>query len=173
MSEYDIGKRWENGVEHHPKSIELFKRIAEIDFEHMDDHFNWKSGGDGDNGEALMYLLDIYFEEKESSKQESREGRKVCSVEGDMVIPCKLLDRSVDNLYTRVRKGIFDLVVTDIYTSEQHTKGFGVKAGDFIKKGIMFNFCPFCGENISSHFVTKSGDNSVDTVDNSGDIKEE
>lgn len=60
--EWDIRKRWEEGINHHLKSQRLMFDIAEIDFELMDDHFCWKYGGDGDNGEALMYLLDIYFE---------------------------------------------------------------------------------------------------------------
>lgn len=63
--EYDINKRWEEGIEHHPKSIELYKKIANIDFVFCGDYFCWKSGGDGDNGEALMYLLDIHFEEED------------------------------------------------------------------------------------------------------------
>jgi hypothetical protein len=62
---YDINNRWESGQEHHPKSVELYKRIEQLDFEHGSDFFCFKSGGDGDNGEHLMYLLDIYFEEKE------------------------------------------------------------------------------------------------------------
>lgn len=66
--EYDIGKRWENGIAHHPKSMEMFRRMAEIDLQYMDDYFCWKAGGDGDNGEQLMYLMDIFFEEKDKSK---------------------------------------------------------------------------------------------------------
>ena len=61
--EYDINKRWENGTDHHPKSMVLFKHIADLDFALSGDYFCWKSGGDGDNGEMLMYLLDIHFEE--------------------------------------------------------------------------------------------------------------
>lgn len=60
--ERDINKRWEQGIDHHPKSIELFKAIEKIDFEFGGDFFRWKSGGDGDNGEHLMYEMDIYFE---------------------------------------------------------------------------------------------------------------
>ena len=63
MVEYDINKRWEEGEDHHPDSKALFKRIADIDFKHCSDSFCWKSGGDGDNGEALMYILDIIFDE--------------------------------------------------------------------------------------------------------------
>ena len=65
MVETDIGKRWEQGTPHHPKSMALFKRLADIDFKYCGDHFCWKAGGDGDNGEILMYELDIIFEQDE------------------------------------------------------------------------------------------------------------
>jgi hypothetical protein len=61
--ETDIGKRWEQDIPHHPLSIKLYDRIAQLDFENGDS-FGFKSGGDGDNGETLMYLMDIYFEER-------------------------------------------------------------------------------------------------------------
>ena len=60
--ERDINKRWEQGIEHHDKSIEIVKALADIDIAYCDMYFDWKTGGDGDNGETLMYLLDIYFE---------------------------------------------------------------------------------------------------------------
>jgi len=41
-------ERWEQGV---PQDT--------------DDHFCWKSGGDGDNGEQLMYQLDVLFERQD------------------------------------------------------------------------------------------------------------
>ena len=66
-----IAERWERGIEHNPSSIELYKAIAEIDFTQNSDYFCFKSGGDGDNGEALMYLLDVYFEEKENVPTET------------------------------------------------------------------------------------------------------
>jgi len=63
--EYDLNKRWEEGISHHPKSEELFKKIQEVDFIWNDDHFCWKYGGDGDNGEIFMYVLDVIFEEED------------------------------------------------------------------------------------------------------------
>lgn len=61
----DINKRCEEGIPHHPKSVKLYKEIERIDFKYGGDSFGFKSGGDGDNGEHLMYLLDIYFESEE------------------------------------------------------------------------------------------------------------
>ena len=54
--------RWDLGIEHHPKSERLMCFLAEHDFNDYDDHFCWKIGGDGDNGETLMYQMDAFFE---------------------------------------------------------------------------------------------------------------
>lgn len=40
--------------------------LMEIDRSYVDDHFCWKTGGDGDNGEALMYEMDIFFESQDA-----------------------------------------------------------------------------------------------------------
>lgn len=61
--EYDIEKRWENDIPHDPKSIALMRRLMDIDYIFNSDALCWKAGGDGDNGESLMYALDIIFEE--------------------------------------------------------------------------------------------------------------
>ena len=63
--EYDINKRWEEGIDHHPKSYELMGKIMDVDYIFCSDFFCWKNGGDGDNGEFLMYELDIIFEEQD------------------------------------------------------------------------------------------------------------
>jgi hypothetical protein len=54
--------RWEKGIDHHPMSERAVRFIAEHDFHDYNDHFCWKVGGDGDNGESLMYQLDAFFE---------------------------------------------------------------------------------------------------------------
>ena len=43
------------------------EHIVALDFELNNDYFCWKTGGDGDNGEILMYLLDIFFEMKDKN----------------------------------------------------------------------------------------------------------
>lgn len=58
--------RWGQGIEHHPRSEELVRFVAENDFENYDDHFQWEVGGDGDNGESLMYEMDSFFEQEEA-----------------------------------------------------------------------------------------------------------
>ena len=56
-----ITERWEKGIPHDPRSEHLYRFIAELDFKECGDSFGFKSGGDGDNGETLMYLFDEYF----------------------------------------------------------------------------------------------------------------
>ena len=54
--------RWGEGVSHHPMSKRLVAFIAEHDFHDYGDYFCWKYGGDGDNGETLMFEMDAFFE---------------------------------------------------------------------------------------------------------------
>lgn len=74
--ETDIQKRWEDEIPHNPKSIELYRAISNIDRKYGNDHFEFKSGGDGDNGEHLMYLLDIYYDQQEEWKARHAPARK-------------------------------------------------------------------------------------------------
>ena len=60
--EMTIEERWEQGKPHDSRSISLYKSIADIDYKQGGDTFGFKCGGDGDNGEHLMYLLDVHFE---------------------------------------------------------------------------------------------------------------
>lgn len=70
MNDYEKAKqlgitnlnRWEDGINHHPMSIRIMLFLSEHDFNDYDDFFCWKYGGDGDNGETLMYQLDAFFE---------------------------------------------------------------------------------------------------------------
>lgn len=61
-----IGDRWEQGIEHDGRSQEIYDFIAAYDSEHNGDSLGLSSGGDGDNGETLMYLLDEYFAARDS-----------------------------------------------------------------------------------------------------------
>jgi hypothetical protein len=67
-------KRWEEGKDHHPLSLELMEHITRVD-ENNNLFFWWKYGGDGDNGEQLMYQMDSWFETVYQSKIEEAEKR--------------------------------------------------------------------------------------------------
>jgi len=54
--------RWSEGMDHHPMSLRLMAFLEEHDFKDHGDTFGWKTGGDGDNGETLMYQMDAFFE---------------------------------------------------------------------------------------------------------------
>ena len=58
MKDYGMAKH------HNPKSEEIYDFISDLDFKNGD-FFCFKSGGDGDNGEFLMDLLDAYFEKEQ------------------------------------------------------------------------------------------------------------
>lgn len=84
-----IGERWEKGIPHDPRSVALYRAISDLDFTEGGDRFCFKSGGDGDNGEHLMYLLDIHF-----SKQPHEPGddpavlREYLRIYGGHIPPC-------------------------------------------------------------------------------------
>lgn len=54
--------RWEAGAPHHPMSKRLVDFLSAHDCHDYNMHFDWRTGGDGDNGETLMYQMDAFFE---------------------------------------------------------------------------------------------------------------
>lgn len=64
--------RWEEGRSHHPESERMINFLASHDYEDHEDYFCWKTGGDGDNGEALAYQMDTYFEMKDTLHPSSK-----------------------------------------------------------------------------------------------------
>jgi len=70
LTDYDAAKekgltdidRWALGIDHHPMSVRLMGFLAKHDLNDFGDYFCWKTGGDGDNGETLMYQMDAFFE---------------------------------------------------------------------------------------------------------------
>ena len=72
--------RWGEGIDHHPMSVRLMEFLSIHDYEDYDDYFCWKMGGDGDNGETLMYQMDEFFEIMERSKEPIK--KKTCNCVG-------------------------------------------------------------------------------------------
>lgn len=54
--------RWLEGTPHHPMSERLMQFLKTHDCNEYDDYFDWRTGGDGDNGETLMFQMDAFFE---------------------------------------------------------------------------------------------------------------
>lgn len=54
--------RWNDGADHHPKSERLMRFMQLHDDRDFGNHFDWQIGGDGDNGESVMYQMDAFFE---------------------------------------------------------------------------------------------------------------
>lgn len=70
-------------VEHNSKSKEIYDFISEVDFVNGD-AFCFKCGGDGDNGEMFMSLLDEYFKQKECKlAKESDENEEINDIDLD------------------------------------------------------------------------------------------
>ncbi len=60
----EMNRRWEQGVLHDVRSEEILELLMRAD---VNDYFCWKRGGDGDNGETLMFQLDILFAQKDQN----------------------------------------------------------------------------------------------------------
>lgn len=67
--EADCNVRWEQGINHHPEAEAIFKLIMQGDWAFMGDYFCWKKGGDGDNGETLMYSLSVMLELRDAERK--------------------------------------------------------------------------------------------------------
>jgi len=59
----DPETRWEDGVDHDPRTEELWDWLQEYDRKFCGYEYSdlLSSGGDGDPGEGIMYLIDEYF----------------------------------------------------------------------------------------------------------------
>jgi hypothetical protein len=86
-----------------------------------------------------------------------------CTVrDGKFVEPCGTLSTVTEYAPpTGKRKGIYAWVLGSISTGPTRTF-FGVKSGAHIAKGMLFNFCPFCGEKIDAPFADSSPSQEAD-----------
>ena len=74
--------RWGQGVDHHDMSNALVRFLADHDFKNCNNYFGWKVGGDGENGETLMYQMDPFSEWLDKNKvKDDAEARYVVNDE--------------------------------------------------------------------------------------------
>ena len=90
------------------------------------------------------------------------EQGKACTVENGILKMCKALDKVLLPEANARGKGAYLLVISDLSTGEVARIGAVIRSGKYAKKGALFNYCPFCGENISHHF-RKGGEGATTT----------
>jgi hypothetical protein len=77
--------------------------------------------------------------------------KRKCFVENNRVVCCDRLLEAQEESFTK--KGISLQSYVDLETGKISKNCVIVKSGDFSKKGIVLNYCPFCGEPISQHIL--------------------
>jgi hypothetical protein len=53
-----LAERWEKGIAHKPEVDKLVRLISKMDWAMNSGALDIQCGGDGDNGESIMYILD-------------------------------------------------------------------------------------------------------------------
>lgn len=82
------------------------------------------------------------------------ENKKCRVTDGKFVEPCKDLAAAAEEGHPRGRsKGIYAWNYSNDFGPTR--RFFGAKTGEFVSKGIAFNYCPFCGEKIEEPFASE------------------
>lgn len=82
----------------------------------------------------------------------------LCTVrDGRFVEPCDSLTKATEYGHPRGKqKGIFQYAYSNFEDGPTRTM-FGAKSGEQVERGLLFNFCPYCGANISAPFTEAVG----------------
>lgn len=80
-------------------------------------------------------------------------GNYPCKIEKQFLRPCTSLAPVLEpGSPTHARsKGLFLDVLLNLKTGEHSMSYVKMKLGKFLSKGMVINFCPFCGVNVSNH----------------------
>lgn len=83
---------------------------------------------------------------------EENEKRDCRVADGKFVEPCKALSDEIEwGSPAGAGKGLFKVTYTNMKTGKYSRSMVGIK-NKMHPRGLLFNFCPWCGANISSHF---------------------
>lgn len=63
--EVDTNVRWEEGMSHHPEAKKLLRDMDRIDWAFNNGSADIRTGGDGDYGEQLLFLMSIVLEARD------------------------------------------------------------------------------------------------------------
>ncbi len=76
--------------------------------------------------------------------------KKTCTIDGRVVHACSPLFEVTDCHPFSNGKGVCEWDGTDTETGKLIRRMYGVKGGEHRKQGLAFNFCPFCGVDLSA-----------------------
>jgi hypothetical protein len=65
-------ERWDQGIDHDPRSLEIIETIEEADRKYGDSYHDWGLG-DGDLGQEIAYALDCHFHDKDREDNDEPE----------------------------------------------------------------------------------------------------
>lgn len=72
-----------------------------------------------------------------------------CKVENGILKPCEAMDKALQ--YDYRAKGIGYMSFRNLNTGEVTKSVAVIHSGNLPKQGLVANFCPFCGADISYH----------------------
>ena len=71
-----------------------------------------------------------------------------CTIVDNKVIPCAHLSNVYDLSPTKRDRGVFMITLAHRDSHKVARSLFSIKSGCRVEKGLVMNFCPFCGEPI-------------------------
>jgi hypothetical protein len=84
--------------------------------------------------------------------EKNKEATK-CKVVDGKIKPCKFLNKAIE---LGVKKGFVIRETLDLEKHKIKDSFVGYKGGEYGKNGVVINFCPFCGEEISKHILQEA-----------------
>lgn len=77
-----------------------------------------------------------------------------CKLKGSFIKPCKRFNEILNS--QNARTGLVFEEIVSIKTGKRTRDWVIAKSGKHKKQGIIINFCPICGVNISNHLFKKT-----------------
>ena len=77
--------------------------------------------------------------------------RARCVVEGGHLIPCTTLQQAFNMGVGH--EGLHPLKIWSLSGASIVRSGAMIRSGKYARRGIVVNFCPFCGVDIGSHMI--------------------
>lgn len=77
-----------------------------------------------------------------------------CEVRDRVIYPCAVLESALEESIRAKGLSEYRFVRLDDPDLPISRSAIVLRSGDHTKRGIVLNFCPFCGEDIGSHLVS-------------------